>query len=71
MPLRPYNALFEKNGEIKDNVLINAFKTQDFTSSPKGFVSAFLRLSYDRYLSRKDLSVIRFSDYCYSYKDNV
>ena len=65
MPLRPYNALFEKNGEIKDNVLINAFKKQDFTSSPKVFVTTLLRFNYDRYLSGKDLSVISLNSYAY------
>ena len=65
MPLRPYNALFEKNGEIKDNVLINAFKKQDFTSSPKVFVTTLLRFNYDRYISGKDLSVISLNSYAY------
>ena len=69
MPFRPYNVLFEKNGDIKDDVLIKAFKEHKFTSSPKGFVSAFLRLRYGRHLGLKNLSLIRFSDYCYSYKD--
>ena len=70
MPLRPYNALFEKNGEIKDNVLINAFKKQDFISSPKVFVTTLLRFNYDRYLSGKDLSVISLNYYAYYYKDS-
>ena len=70
MPLRSYNALFEKNGEIKDNVLINAFKKQDFTSSPKVFVTTLLRFNYDRYLSGKDLSVISLNYYAYYYKDS-
>ena len=64
MPFRPYNVLFEKNGDIKDNVLINAFKKQDFTSSPKVFVTTLLRFNYDRYLSGKDLSVISLNSYC-------
>ena len=69
MPARPYNVLFEKNGVIKDEVLINAFESQDFTISPKVFLGKLLCFNYDRYLFCNNHRLTSLRTSCY-YNNN-
>ena len=51
MPSRCYNALFEPNGELKDDALMQAVKAQTFKSSPTKFVSALLKFDIISYIT--------------------
>ena len=51
MPDKYYQMLFKPNGELKDDVLIQAFNEQTFTFSPQFFVTTILRFDINKYLS--------------------
>ena len=51
MPNECYQELFVPNGQINDDVIIKACTKQDFTYSPKEFVSSFLNFKVSDYLN--------------------
>ena len=63
MPVRSYNVLFEQNGDIKDDVLIKAFKKQDFPCSPKVFVSTLLRFNQNLHPFGLDLVLPSWTEF--------
>ena len=63
MPVRSYNVLFEQNGDIKDDVLIKAFKKQDFPCSPKVFVSTLLSFNQNLHPFGLDLVLPSWTEF--------
>ena len=63
MPVRSYNVLFEQNGDIKDDVLIKAFKNQDFPCSPKVFVSTLLSFNQNLHPFGLDLVLPSWTEF--------
>ena len=53
MPNMYYKVLFEPNGELKNEVLMQAVKAQTFKSSPKDFVRVFLQFDIISYITSK------------------
>ena len=62
IPANCYQVLFTENGELKDEVLINAFNHQGFTNSPKDLVSTFLKFDYENYLSFENFKIDTITD---------
>ena len=63
MPVRSYNVLFEQNGDIKNDVLIKAFKKQDFPCSPKVFVSTLLSFNQNLHPFGLDLVLPSWTEF--------
>ena len=51
MPNMYYKVLFEPNGELKNDVLMQAVKSQTFKSSPKDFVGVFVKFDIVSYIT--------------------
>ena len=62
IPANCYQVLFTEMGELKDEVLINAFNHQGFTNSPKDLVSTFLKFDYENYLSFENFKIDTITD---------
>ena len=62
IPANCYQVLFTENGELKDDVLINAFNHQGFTNSPKDLVSTFLKFDYENYLCFENFKIDTITD---------
>ena len=62
IPANCYQVLFSEKGELKDDVLINAFNHQGFTNSPKDLVSTFLKFDYENYLSFENFKIDTITD---------
>ena len=62
IPANCYQVLFSEKGELKDDVLINAFNHQGFINSPKDLVSTFLKFDYENYLSFENFKIDTITD---------
>ena len=63
MPTNYYQVLFEPNGELKEDVVISAFKEKAFNGSPKGFVGHFTRFNYSECLTDGSFKLESLGDY--------
>ncbi|MCK0515471.1 hypothetical protein MXE38_11575 [Anaerobiospirillum sp. NML120448] len=63
MPTNYYQVLFEPNGELKEDVVISAFKEKAFNGSPKGFVGHFTRFNYNECLTDSSFKLEPLADY--------
>ena len=63
MPTNYYQVLFEPNGELKEDVVISAFKEKAFNGSPKGFVGHFIRFNYNECLTDGSFKLEPLADY--------
>ena len=63
MPTNYYQVLFEPNGELKEDVVISAFKEKAFNGSPKGFVGHFTRFNYNECLTDGSFKLEPLADY--------
>ena len=63
MPNNYYQVLFEPNGELKEDVVISAFKEKAFNGSPKGFVGNFIRFNYSECLTDNSLTLEPLEEY--------
>ena len=62
MPEKYYQVLFEPNGELKNDVLMQAVKAQTFNSSPTEFVSALLKFDIIPYINGSHFHLLALSN---------
>ena len=62
MPEKYYQVLFEPNGELKNDVLMQAVKAQTFSSSPTEFVSALLKFDIIPYINGSHFHLLALSN---------
>ena len=62
MPEKYYQVLFEPNGELKNDVLMQAVKAQTFNSSPTEFVSALLKFDIIPYITGSHFHLLALSN---------
>ena len=61
MPYKHFQVLFDESGVLKEDVVINAFKSQTFNSTPQGFVGNFLRFNHKDYLNDQNFRLCKLT----------